>query len=96
MFDYDGAITTNIPASPSEEINVLRSLGLQNDFDSHMGEIMDDTRDHYKDLMKRIYQYESRFPQTPKLTNDQFKRLKDMGIRPEDIDMYLAEHPEFH
>jgi hypothetical protein len=96
MFDYDGAITTNIPASPSEEINVLRSLGLQNDFDSHMGEIMDDTRDHYKDLMKRIYQYESRFPRTPRLTNDQFKRLKDMGIRPEDIDMYLAEHPEFH
>jgi hypothetical protein len=95
MFDYDGAITTNIPASPSEEINVLRSLGLNNDVDPRMGEIMDDTRDHYKNLMKRIYQYESRFPQTPKLTNDQFKRLKDMGIRPEDIDMYLAEHPEF-
>lgn len=95
MFDYDGAITTNIPASPSEEINVLRSIGLQNDVNPTMGKIMDKTRDHYQDLMKRIYQYESRFPQTPKLTNDQFKRLKDMGIRPEDIDMYLAEHPEF-
>lgn len=94
-FNYDGAKTPNIPATPSEEINVLRSLGLQNDVDPIMGEIMDKTREHYKDLMKRIYQYESRFPQTPKLSTEQFKRLKDMGIRPEDIDMYLAEHPEF-
>ena len=94
-FYYDGARTFNIPASPSEEINVLRSLGLQNEVDPRMGNIMDDTRDHYQHLMKRIYQYESRFPQTPKLSTEQFKRLKDMGIRPEDIDMYLAEHPEF-
>lgn len=94
-FYYDGARTFNIPASPSEEINVLRSLGLQNEVDPRMGNIMDDTRDHYQNLMKRIYQYESRFPQTPKLSTEQFKRLKDMGIRPEDIDMYLAEHPEF-
>lgn len=94
-FYYDGAQTNNIVATPSEEINVLRSLGLQNEVDPRMGNIMDDTRDHYQNLMKRIYKYESQFPQTPKLSTEQFKRLKDMGIRPEDIDMYLAEHPEF-
>lgn len=64
-FYYDGAQTNNIVATPSEEINVLRSLGLQNEVDPRMGNIMDDTRDHYQNLMKRIYQYESRFPQTP-------------------------------
>lgn len=94
-FDYDGAITSHIVATPSEEINVLRKLGMLDEIDPKMAGYMDDIRDHYKSLMERIFDYESKFPQSPKLSNEQLVRLKDMGIKPEEIDIFLAEHPEF-
>ena len=95
QFKYDDALTNYIAATPSEEINVLRKLGMIDDIDPKMAGYMDDISDHYKGLTKRIFDYESKFPRSPKLTSAQFKQLKDMGVKPEDIDIYLADHPEF-
>jgi hypothetical protein len=94
-FDYDGAHTSSIVATPSEEINVLRKLGMIDEIDPRMAGYMDDISDHYKGLTKRIFDYESKFPRSPKLTNEQFKLLKDMGVKPEDIDAFLADNPDF-
>lgn len=91
---YDGASTNYIRATPSEEINALRSLGLNSDVDPRMGDIMDKTRNHYADLVKRMYDYESRFPPQPKLSTETLVKLKNLGVPPEEIDIYLAEHPE--
>lgn len=91
---YDGASTNYIRATPSEEINALRSLGLNSDVDPRMGDIMDKTRNHYADLVKRMYDYESKFPPQPKLSTETLVKLKNLGVPPEEIDIYLAEHPE--
>lgn len=96
-FLYDDAMTNYIFATPSEEINVMRNLGLKDKVDPRMADIMDKTREHYDSLIDRIYNYNSTFPKAAgaKLTSTQFKKLKDMGIKPEEIDAFLAQNPEF-
>lgn len=59
QFDYDGAITTNIVATPSEEINVLRALGLTPN-DPRAANIMDKYNNFYGQLIDRINQYNAR------------------------------------
>lgn len=55
-FDYDGASTSNIVATPSEEINVLRALGLTPD-NPRAADIMDKYNNFYGQLINRINQY---------------------------------------
>ena len=90
-FEYDGALTPTFTRTPSERAAAYNALGI----DTPEYEKLQEMRDFYKGITKRVFDYENKFPQTPKLTSNQFKQLKDMGIKPEEIDQYLAEHPEF-
>lgn len=90
-FTYDGAATNTFNALPSEETRALKALGI----DTPEYSRLERENDFYKGLTERVFNYNQRFPQSPKLSNAQFKALKDMGIPPEEIDLFLAAHPEF-
>jgi hypothetical protein len=90
-FTYDGAVTNKFNALPSEEARALKALGI----DTPEYSRLERENDFYKGLTERVFDYNKRFPQSPKLSNAQFKALKDMGIPPEEIDLFLAAHPEF-
>ena len=90
-FTYDGAVTNKFNALPSEEARALKALGI----DTPEYSRLERENDFYKGLTERVFNYNQRFPQSPRLSNEQFKALKDMGIPPEEIDLFLAAHPEF-
>lgn len=90
-FIYDHAATIPFRRTPSERAAAYNALGI----DTPEYKTLEDMRDFYDGLTKRVFDYESKFPQSPKLSNEQLVRLKDMGVKPEEIDIFLAEHPEF-
>lgn len=91
QFEYDGATTLGIKALPTEEVRALKALGI----DTPEYNRLERGNDFYKGLTERVFNYNKKFPQSPKLSNTQLMQLKDMGISPEEIDLFLVAHPEF-